>query len=265
MRGAGSRGEPWAYTHRRTSGNARVGLCWQHAGQPWPRPGPPPLSSAWGPPVKPDASRSFAAGGSTGPAERARSGPRVCSGSAAPPHAASRVAPVRGTRQRSSSAGRGHSRCKPALRPGSTHTRTIARGDEGCPFPQQQASTPSPNRRVRRSVAAPPALDESAPSVQYCVRTRGQHGGARCQRSTCRCHDWRRAHSSQRCCCTASSPDARPAAPGPHPARIRRLNARAVPGRPPAPPCASLQPRDNVSGARAWRARTTRGAGGNPQ
>lgn len=124
--------------------------------------------------------------------------------------------------------------------------------------PGAPQATPCPNSRHRHprridEGAAPSrhrsseakSMDQTRPPVQYCVRTRGQHGGARCRRSLARCHDWRRAHSSQRCCCTASPPDARPPLPGPHPPGS--TFTQFPPGRQ-HNPCASLQG-DHASGA----------------
>jgi hypothetical protein len=170
-RGAGSRGEPRACTHHRTCSSATPAPRRHSPGQAAPGPGPPPLSSPARSPVKPDASRSFAAGGSAGPAGRARSGPRVSPGSVGRPRAGRPCAPARDTPHRST-AGRGRTRCTTAPLAGTAHTRTSVRSAPGQALPRRQpASTPPLRAPKRLRSRCARALDESRPSVQYFART----------------------------------------------------------------------------------------------
>ena len=120
--------------------------------------------------MKPDASRSFAAGGSAGPAGRARSGPLASPGSVGQPRAGNPCAPARGT-PHCSTAGRGRSRCTTALLAGTAHTRTSARSAPGYPWPQQPAPTPPLRAPKRLRSRCAQALDETRLSVQYFART----------------------------------------------------------------------------------------------
>jgi len=120
--------------------------------------------------VKPDASRSFAAADSAGPAARVRSGPRASPGSVDRPCAGTPCVPAPGS-PHCSTAARGRSYCTTALRAGTAHTRTSARGDPRHPWPQQRASRPPLRAPKRLRSRCARALDETRPSVQYFART----------------------------------------------------------------------------------------------
>jgi len=175
--GAGSRDEPPAYRHHRNSSNATRGPPQQPSLRP-PRPGPTPLSAPGVPLVKPDASRSFAAADSAGPAGRARSGPHASPGSADRPRADCARALARDT-PRCSTAARGRSRCTAAPPAGTVHTRTSARADPRHPRPRQPASKPPLRapKRLRSRLCSSVGRD---PSVGAILRPHcAQHGGVR--------------------------------------------------------------------------------------
>jgi len=118
------------------------------------------------PPVKPDASRSFAVGDTTRPAARARSGRPACSGNAGLPHAGHHAAIDRGT-QCCSTAVRGRSRCTPALRSGSARTNTSVPRRRWPLPPANPRCTPAPVPTAPGAVGCAEAVDEPRPPVQY--------------------------------------------------------------------------------------------------